>query len=203
MKLRITAKRVRREGVNLDGRDKMARILARRPYAPGQHGPTSRTRQTDYGKQLREKQRAKLVYGIMERQFSNYFEKATNMKGDTGENLVRLLEQRLDNVLFRGGFAKTRAGARQIVSHNHVSVNGKAVNIPSFSVKIGDVIAIRKEKQSKKIWKDFLESGTKTETMSWVTADPKELVVKVVSLPAGDELKQIFDPKLIVEFYSR
>lgn len=203
MKLRITAKRVRREGVNLDGRDKMARILARRPYAPGQHGPTSRTRQTDYGKQLREKQRAKLVYGVMERQFSNYFEKATNMKGDTGENLVRLLEQRLDNVLFRAGFAKTRAAARQVVSHNHLEVNGKAVNIPSFSVKSGDVLTIRTNKKSKKIWKDFLESGTKTETPSWITADPKELVVKVVSLPAGDELKQIFDPKLIVEFYSR
>ena len=127
--MKITAKRVRREGLNLDGREKMARILSKRPYAPGVHGPTGRTRMTDYGKQLREKQRAKLVYGLMERQFHNLFEKAEHMKGDTGENLVRLLETRLDNVVFRSGFAKTRASARQLVSHAHVDVNGAKVNI--------------------------------------------------------------------------
>jgi small subunit ribosomal protein S4 len=139
----------------------------------------------------------------MERQFSNYFEKATNMKGDTGENLVRLLEQRLDNLLFRAGFAKTRAAARQVVSHNHVAVNGTPVNIPSFSVKVGDVVSIRETKQSKKIWKDFLEAAAKPEIPSWITSDLKALTAKVMSLPAGEELKQIFDPKLIVEFYSR
>lgn len=203
MRLRITAKRVRREGINLDGRDKMARILAKRPYAPGVHGPTSRTRQTDYGKQLREKQRAKLVYGVMERQFRNYFDKATKMKGDSGEHLVRLLELRLDNAVFRAGFAKTRAAARQIVGHNHVDVNGKPVNIPSYQVKPGDVITIRKNKQEKKNWKAFSEAGAKVETPSWVTADPKDLSIKVTSVPAGEELKQVFDPKLIVEFYSR
>lgn len=203
MRLRVTAKRVRREGLNLDGRDKMARILAKRPYGPGVHGPTSRTRQTDYGKQLREKQRAKLVFGVMERQFSNYFEKATSMKGDSGENLVRLLESRLDNVIFRGGFTKTRAGARQVVSHNHVEVNGKAVNIPSYQVKVGDVIAIREIKKGKGIWKTFVESTSKVDAPSWLVSDPKELTIKVTSVPAGEELKQIFDPKLIVEFYSR
>lgn len=203
MKLKVTAKRVRREGINLDGRDKMARILAKRPYAPGVHGPTSRSRQTDYGKQLREKQRAKLVFGVMERQFRNYFTKATNMKGDSGENLIRLLEQRLDNVVFRGGFAKTRAAARQLVSHNHVEVNGRAVNIPSYQVSSGDTIAIRSNKKEKKTWKTFVESHPKVETPSWLVSDLKDLTIKVTSLPAGEELKQVFDPKLIVEFYSR
>ena len=203
MRLRITAKRVRREGVNLSGTDKMARILAKRPYAPGVHGPTGRTRMTDYGKQLREKQRAKLVYGVMEKQFRNTFDKATNMKGDTGENLVRLLELRLDNAVFRAGFAKTRAAARQIVSHAHVDVNGKKVNIPSYSVKPGDVISIRETKRNSKIWKSFLESNPKVEPLSWITSDLKDLTAKVTSVPAGDELKQIFDPKPIVEFYSR
>jgi small subunit ribosomal protein S4 len=203
MRLRITAKRVRREGLNLSGTDKMARILAKRPYAPGVHGPTGRTRTTDYGKQLREKQRAKLVYGVMEKQFRNTFEKATNMKGDTGENLVRLLELRLDNVVFRAGFAKTRAAARQVVSHMHVDVNGKAVNIPSYMVKPGDVVSIRPIKRNHKIWKAFLESNPKVEPLSWITTDLKDLTAKVTSVPAGDELKQIFDPKPIVEFYSR
>lgn len=201
--MKVTAKRVRREGVNLDGRDKMARILAKRPYAPGQHGPTSRTRQTDYGKQLREKQRAKLVFGVMERQFRNYFDKATSMKGNSGETLVRLLEMRLDSVVFRGGLAKTRAAARQLVSHAHVDVNGKHVNIPSYQVKPGDVITITKTKKEKKVWKSFIEANPKVETPSWVTTDLKDLSIKVTSQPAGDELKQVFDPKLIVEFYSR
>ncbi|MBI5655246.1 30S ribosomal protein S4 [Candidatus Uhrbacteria bacterium] len=203
MRLRVTAKRVRREGLNLDGREKMARILERRPYGPGVHGPTSRTRQTDYGKQLREKQRAKLVFGVAERQFRNYFEKATNMKGDTAANLVRLLELRLDNAVFRAGFAKTRAAARQLVSHAHVDVNGKKVTIASYSVKPGDIIAIRQGKREKKIWKAFAEAASKTESPSWITSDMKELTAKVTSLPAGEELKQVFEPQLIIEFYSR
>ena len=203
MRLRITAKRVRREGINLDGREKMARILAKRPYAPGVHGPTSRTRMTDYGKQLREKQRAKLVYGVMERQFRNTFEKATDMKGDTGENLIRLLELRLDNAVFRAGFAKTRASARQIVGHAHIDVNGEKVTIPSYQVKVGDVISIRANKKEKKNWKAFAESSTKVETPSWILTELKDLSAKVTSIPAGDDLKQIFDPKPIVEFYSR
>jgi small subunit ribosomal protein S4 len=203
MRFKVTAKRVRREGVNLDGREKMARILAKRPYPPGVHGPSGGSRQTDYGKQLREKQRAKLVFGVMERQFRNYFDKSTKMKGDTGENLVRLLELRLDNAVFRAGLAKTRASARQIVSHDHVNVNGKPVNIPSYQVKVGDTISIRSNKKEKKNWKSFVESTPKVETPSWVTTDVKELTVRVTSVPAGEELKQVFDPKLIVEFYSR
>lgn len=203
MRLRVTAKRVRREGINLDGREKMARILAKRPYAPGVHGPTGRSRPTAYGLQLREKQRAKLVYGVMEKQFRNTFEKATSMKGDSGENLVRLLELRLDNAVFRSGFAKTRAAARQLVSHAHVEVNGEKVTIPSYRVKPGDVIAVRPTKKEMKLWKSFLESNPKIENPSWLTTDVKDLTAKITSLPAGEDLKQIFDPKQIVEFYSR
>ncbi len=203
MRLRINAKRVRREGVNLDGREKMARILEKRPYAPGVHGPTSRTRQTDYGKQLREKQRAKLVFGVAERQFRNYFEKATKIKGDTAETLIRLLELRLDNAVFRAGFAKTRAAARQLVSHAHVDVNGKKVTIPSYQVKPGDVITIRENKREKKQWKAFSEQTNKIESPSWIAVDLKNLSAKVTSVPAGEELKQVFEPQLIIEFYSR
>ena len=203
MRLRITAKRVRREGINLDGRPKFDRILAKRPYAPGVHGPTGNPRMTDYGKQLREKQRAKLVYGVMERQFRNTFEKATNMKGDTGENLVRLLELRLDNAVFRAGFAKTRASARQSVSHGHIDVNGNKVDIASYQVKPGDVISIHANKQSKKNWKSFAETTQKVETLSWIVTDLKSMTAKVTSLPSTDDLKQVFEPKLIVEFYSR
>lgn len=203
MRPKITAKRVRREGVNLDGREKMNRILTKRPYAPGVHGPTSRTRTTDYGAQLREKQRAKLVYGIMEKQFQNYFDKASGMKGDSGLNLVTLLERRLDNALFRAGFAKTRASARQIVGHKHVTVNGKLVNIPSYQVKVGDVISIREGKKGKGIWKIFSETVKAVETPSWVSTNLAELSAKVTGMPAGDDLKQVFDPKRIVEFYSR
>lgn len=203
MRMKITAKRVRREGINLDGRDKMARILEKRGYPPGVHGPKGQGRMTEYGKQLREKQRAKLVFGLNERQFRNYFEKATNMKGDTGENLIRLLESRLDNAVYRAGFAKTRAAARQLVSHAHIDVNGKKVNIPSYMIKPGEAISIRKTKAEKKIWKSFEEATKKLETPSWITTELKDLTAKVVSRPAGEELKQPFDPKLIVEFYSR
>ena len=203
MRPKITAKRVRREGINLDGREKMNRILTKRPYAPGVHGPTSRTRQTDYGAQLREKQRAKLVFGIMEKQFRNYFDKASNMKGDSGVNLVTLLERRLDSVLFRAGFAKTRASARQIVGHKHVTVNGKLVNIPSYQVKVGDIVSIRDQKRGKGIWKLFSDTTKSVTTPSWISTNLAELSSKITSMPVGDDLKQVFDPKRIVEFYSR
>ncbi|MFA5936195.1 MAG: 30S ribosomal protein S4 [Patescibacteria group bacterium] len=203
MRLRVTAKRVRREGINLDGRDKMARVLQKRPYPPGVHGPTGNGRQTDYGKQLREKQRAKLVFGVMERQFRNYFEKAVGMKGDSGQALVQMLEMRLDNALFRAGFAKTRAAARQAISHKHVEVNGKIVNVASYQVRPGEVIKIRNTKREKGLWKAMAENMPKVEVPSWISADPKEMEAKITSKPAGEELKQLFDTKLIIEFYSR
>lgn len=203
MRLRVTAKRVRREGINLDGRDKMARVLSKRPYAPGVHGPTGNTRMTDYGKQLREKQRAKLVFGVMERQFRKYFEKAVRSKGNSGQALVQMLELRLDNAIFRAGLAKTRAAARQMISHKHVEVNGITVNVASYQVRPGEVIKIRDAKREKGLWKAFAENAPTVEVPSWIAADVKNLTAKITSKPEGDELKQVFDPKLIIEFYSR
>ncbi len=191
----------RREGVSLCGREKCA--FKRRPYPPGVHGPTSRTRQTEYGRQLREKQKAKRFYGVSERQFRNYFEKAMRLSGETGENLVRLLETRLDNAVYRAGFAKSRPAARQAVSHAHVEVNGRKVDIPSYVVKPGDIIRVRESKRSKGPWKT-IEEGLKThESPSWIVTDPKSLEAKVTSAPEEKELQQPFDSTLIVEFYSR
>lgn len=204
MRPKITAKRARREGINLDGRDKIARILAKRPYAPGVHGPNSRTRLTDYGKQLREKQKARYVYGLNERQFNNLYQEAFRKGGDTGETLVKLLEARLDNVVFRAGFTPTRAAARQAVGHGQFTVNGKNVDIPSFRVRAGDVIRIRENKRNKGLWKTMEETLKNHKPQSWVSVDAKELSAKVTGAPTADELKQQpFDPKMIVEFYSR
>jgi len=194
----------RREGVNLDGREKIDRILSKRPYAPGVHGPTSRRRITDYGKQLREKQKAKRVYGLTEKQFRNTFEEAAKKRGDTGEFFVRILESRFDNVVFRAGFAKTRAMARQFVGHAMFDVNDKKVNIPSYRLKEGDVISVRKNKKGKGPWKNLEETLKNHAVPSWMTIDPKEMTIKVTGGPNAEEVKQQpFDTKLIVEFYSR
>jgi small subunit ribosomal protein S4 len=204
MKIKLTAKMSRREGVNLDGRDKIDRILAKRGYAPGVHGPKGKGRLTDYGKQLREKQKCRRMYGMSERQFSNAFEEVSRKKGNTGIEFVRLLESRLDNTVFRAGFAKTRAMARQFVGHAMFDVNGQKVNIPSFRVKEGDIISVRGIKKNKGPWKDVEDRMKNAKTPSWVSIDPKELSVKVTGGPSEEEVKnQPFDTKLIVEFYSR
>lgn len=203
MRVKVTVKMSRREGQALSDRASHTRVLARRPYPPGVHGPTGRSRQTDTGKQLREKQKAKRLYGLMERQFRNLFQEATKRRGNTEETFVEFLERRLDNVVYRAGFAKTRAAARQAVNHAHFYVNGKKVNIPSFRVRIGDVVSIRPGKATKSLWKDVEERLAKHETPSWISADAKEKSAKITSVPAGEELRQPFDPKLIIEFYSR
>lgn len=203
MRLRLTAKVSRREGVAVSDRAAHIRALQRRPFAPGVHGPTSRTRLTDFGKQLREKQKAKRMYGLSERQFSNMYEEAVKRKGNSSETMVQLLETRLDNVVYRAGYAKTRAAARQAVNHAHFSVNGKKVDIPSYRVRLGDVITIRDTKRAKPLWKGIEETLSKKEAVSWLSVDSKELTVKVTGLPSGKELLQPFDPKMIVEFYSR
>ena len=136
-------KLVRKFGENIFGNPKYDRILNRKPYGPGQHGQARRRRPSNYGVQLREKQKIKVLYGILEKQFRNYFEKADKMAGETGTNLMQLLEKRLDNVVYRMGFASTRPAARQMVNHGHFLVNNRKVNIASFSVKAGDVIQVR------------------------------------------------------------
>ena len=201
--LQIKVKHSRREGVALSDSAAHARVLARRPYPPGVHGPNGSGRMTDYGKQLREKQKAKRLYGLNERQFRNLFDEAVSKRGNSGETLVQLLETRLDNTVYRAGFVKTRAAARQAVGHAHFLVNGKKVNIPSYRVRIGDVVSLRENKRGKGLWKDVTDVLSKKESVSWISVQAQDMAAKVTSTPAGTDLQQVFDPKLIVEFYSR
>lgn len=205
-----TTKRIgkmsRREGVALSTSESVLKLMQRRPYAPGVHGSAQMRggpRMSVFGKQLREKQKAKRLYGVMEKQFRNYFEKATRMKGNSAEHLSRLLEMRLDNVVFRLGLAKTRPQARQMVSHALIAVNGKKLNIPSYQVQIDDVISIRGNKQGKGVFSDLDERLKNHVTPGWLHLDVGAKSGKVVSQPEGEDLKDVYDPKLIVEFYSR
>lgn len=192
----------RREGVALSTSTSVLKVMQKRPYVPGVHGkPNMRpAKVSTFGLQLREKQKAKRLYGIMERQFRNYFTKASRMEGNTGENLGRLLEMRLDNAVFRLGFAKTRPQARQMVSHCMFLVNGQKVNIPSYAVRVDDVIEIKANKKDKKVFSDMGERMKTHRIPSWLHREDQ--TGKVVSLPMGDDLKEAYDPKLIIEFYS-
>ncbi len=158
---------------------------------------------SDYGLQLREKQKAKFIYGVLERPFRNYYERADRMKGMTGDNLMALLECRLDNVLFRLAFARTRMEARQIVDHKHVLVNGKAVNIPSYEVKAGDKIEIKENKKSSQRYKDILEATAGRAVPSWLEADPEKLTGTVKEIPARELIDVPVNEMLIVELYSK
>lgn len=203
-KLQLTAKKSRREGVPLSDANKHAKALARRPFAPGVHGPDGRVRLTDYAKQLREKQKAKRIYGLNERQFTNVFEEVSKKRGNTAEMLIQTLESRLDNVVYRAGFAKTRPAARQAVSHAHIAVNGKKVNVPSYRVRAGDIVSVRENKQAKGNWKQAADAAApKKDLPSWISMEEKALTVKVTGKPMGTELQQLFDTSKIVEFYSR
>lgn len=177
--------------------------VTRRRFPPGQHGPTSRAKLTLYGEQLREKQKAKHVYGLLERQFRNYVAKATAAKGSSPETLLRLLESRLDNVVYRLGLAKTRSAARQIINHGHILVNSKPVNKPSYLVRPNDVVSVAPKSQTTVYFKNLAPSLEKAPTLSWLSLDPANLQGKVLSNPMPEELKTIFDPKKILEFYSR
>ena len=161
-----------------------------------------RKKVSQYGQQLKEKQKVKFVYGVLEKQFEKYYTKATNMKGITGDNMLQLLEQRLDNVVYRLGLGKTRRAARQIVVHGHIRVNGQKVDIPSYSVKVGDVITLRQKSAESELFKGLRE-GTTAVTPKWLTFDAANLTGTVVALPAREDVD--FEPQMqmIVEFYSR
>jgi len=178
--------------------------VVKRAYAPGQHGQSqARKKTSEYGIQLREKQKARRIYGILETQFRNYFEKAERQKGVTGENLLRLLELRLDNVVYRLGFASSRVEARQLVRHGHFTVNGRRVNIPSFMVRIGEQITINeKSKKSPKI-AEISELAAHKTVPAWLEMDKDALVGKVVALPAREDIDVPIQEHLIVELYSR
>ena len=158
---------------------------------------------SEYGLQLREKQKAKFIYGVLEKPFRNYYAKAVKMEGMAGPNLMILLESRLDNVIFRLGFARTRKEARQIVDHKHVSVNGKQVNIPSYLVKAGDVVEIREKHKSAQRYKDILEVTSGRMVPAWLEADQENLKGVVKELPTRDEIDVPVDEMLIVELYSK
>ena len=173
----------------------------KRPVAPGQHG-VSRKKVSEYGQQLREKQKVKRIYGVQEGQFREYYEKADRMKGITGENILSLLERRLDNVIFRMGVGASRAQARQLVNHGHFTVNGKKVNIPSYTVKKGDVIAVRESKASNKYFTAI--KGMKVGSMpKWLEFDPEKLEGKILELPAREDIDSQISEHMIVELYSK
>jgi small subunit ribosomal protein S4 len=175
-----------------------------RSYPPGMHGPEGKVRLTGYGIQLREKQKAKRLYGVAERQFRNYFRKAARKKGDTTKELMRLLETRLDNVIFRLGFARSRREARTLLSHRHFLVNGRIINIPSRTVLSGDTVEIKPASRESAFFKDTIAARlSKHQTPSWLSLNPEKWQGKVLSMPEGSELEQGFDPKLIIEYYSR
>ncbi len=177
--------------------------MVKRNFPPGVHGAKGYPRATGYGQQLREKQKVKRVYRLMESQMSNYFKKASKIRGNTEEVLLQLLEMRLDNVLYRMGFAKSRNLCRQIISHNHIAVNNKRVDIPSYNVRIGDVISIRENSKKIKPFANLKEQLKNIESLSWLYLDPEKMEIKVTGKPSLAESKGEFDLKLIIEFYSK
>ncbi|MFD0959349.1 30S ribosomal protein S4 [Paenibacillus chungangensis] len=187
----------RRLGISLSGTGKDLK----RPFPPGQHGPNQRRKISGYGLQLMEKQKLRHMYGLNEKQFHNLYTKATKMKGIAGENFMALLESRLDNLVYRLAFANSRAGARQLVAHGHITVNGKKVDIASYTVSIGDVISIRERSRSMKSIKEALEG--RHHLPNYLEFNEQALEGKYVRLPDRSELSQEIDEKQIVEFYSR
>lgn len=174
----------------------------RRPYPPGQHGQR-RSKFTEYGVRLREKQKVRRIYGLCENQFRAYFKHADRIKGVTGENFLELLESRLDNVCFRMGFGRTRSEARQLVRHKHFEVNGKRVNVPSFRVKAGDVITVREKSKTKAVFASAQEQAERRPTPEWLERDAGNLKGTVKSTPARQDITLPIQEQLIVEFYSR
>lgn len=175
--------------------------LQKRQYAPGQHGPTKRVKLTNYGQQLREKQKIRYMYGVNERQFYNTFQKATRMKGVTGDNFLCLLESRLDNVVYRMGIAPTRRAARQLVNHGHILVNGKKVDIPSAQVKVGSTVEVKEKSKGLKIITESLEATLNTP--AYVDFDKEKKKGTYLRLPERSELNAEVNELLVVEFYNR
>jgi len=180
-----------------------SKYLERRSYPPGVHGPKKRRKHSDYGLGLAEKQKLRYQYGLLERQFRRMFEIARKKRGVTGETLLQLLETRLDNVVYRIGFAATRPFARQIVNHGHVRVNGRKVNVPSYNVKPGDVIDIRDTAASRQIVAKSLESAQIRPAPDWISFNRDALRAQIVRMPTRDDIQPIVNEQLIVEFYSR
>lgn len=200
---RYTGPRVRisrRFGVPIFGPTK---YLERRNYGPGVHGPKSRRKTTEYGEGLIEKQKLKYYYGLLERQFRGVYEKALRRRGVTGEQMLQILETRLDNVVFHLGFANTRAAARQMVNHGHIVVNGRKSSIPSYALKVNDVIGVKNNNVSRQLATKNLEVSTSRTVPDWLSMNKEELKGTVMRIPTRDEIQPIANEQAVVEFYSR
>lgn len=197
-------KLVRRFGVNIFGNPKYDRLLERRSHGPGQHGPTQgRRKVSDYAQQLIEKQKLRNSYGLLEKQFRRVFRKAQQMRGITGENLLVLLETRLDSLVFRAGFGCTLMQSRQLVNHGHINVNGRRVDIASCRIKTGDVITVRDAAASRTLATRTLMENPRFSGADWLTVDKQTLTVTVNRLPQRDEIQAHANEQLIVELYSK
>ena len=191
--------------LNIALTDKAQKVLNKRPFPPGQHGAASRRRQlSDYGIQLQEKQKARYVYGVLERQFRNLYARAQRIPGETGAALFMLLERRLDNVVYRMGMAMTLQQARQLVTHGHITVNGRKTNIPSYTVRVGDKIAVRAESRKRNYFKTLSEAKELIhKAPEWMRVSHTELSSEIVAVPRREDGEQGINEQLIVEFYSR
>ncbi|MDD2230461.1 MAG: 30S ribosomal protein S4 [Candidatus Cloacimonetes bacterium] len=197
------ARLCRKFGENIFGNAKYDKILAKRKFPPGQHGKNMRRKLSDYGVHLREKQKLRSTYCLMEKQFKNYFVKAAKATGVTGDNLMQLLERRLDNVVYRLGFAVTRMQSRQFVTHGHFMVNGKKVDIPSFLVKVGDIIEVRPNSRGMKLLVEATERTEVSSPYTWLSVDKENFRGQFNAIPAVSEIPVTVDLRLIVEFYSK
>ena len=196
-------KLVRKFGENIFGNPKFDKLLNRKPYGPGQHAQTRRGKISNYGSQLQEKQKIKFMYGLLEKQFRITFKKAEKLKGETGTNMLQLLESRLDNVVFRLGFAPTRPAARQLVSHKHFLVNGIAVNIPSYLLKPGDDISVRDKSKKMDIILDSIRTIKGDIELSWLNLDKAKMTGTFLNVPERDEMDLTINEQLVVELYSK
>ncbi len=196
-------KLVRKFGENIFGNPKYDRLLNRKPYNPGQHGQARRAKLSNYGVQLREKQKIKFMYGLLEKQFRLTFQKAEKLKGETGTNMLQLLESRLDNVVHRLGFAISRPAARQLVSHKHILLNDKVANIPSLIVKPGDVISVKEKSKKMDCIIDSIKHIKGDIELPWLSLDKAKMSGIFVSLPEREDMKLTFNEQLVVELYSK
>ncbi|HOX61154.1 MAG TPA: 30S ribosomal protein S4 [Candidatus Magasanikbacteria bacterium] len=194
----------RRFGVDLGLKTNPTKVARRLGQMPGVHGPKKKrnSKMSSFGMQLIEKQKAKIIYGLREKQFTRYVKEATKEKGDSGVNLQLMLENRLDNIVYRLGFADTRAQARQFVSHGFFDINGKRNNIPSHICRVGDVISLRENKAKKKLFETITDKLSKKETQSWLSVNPTAKSGKILGKPTNADFEKTFDVKLIIEFYS-
>ena len=196
-------KLVRKFGENIFGNPKYDKLLNRKPYGPGQHAQSRRGKVSNYGTQLQEKQKIKFMYGLLEKQFRITFKKAEKLKGETGTNMLQLLESRLDNVVYRLGFAPTRRSARQLVVHKHIIVNNRCVNIPSYGLKEGDIIQVREKSRRMQIFHDSMRRVNNDNPMPWLRIDKAKMAGYFEMVPEREQILEPINEQLVVELYSK